>query len=59
MKIKKPKVIIKENVEALTRNRNDFFNYVNEYYNRPTDFPNSSYYFHKRVIEMREKLGRR
>ncbi len=39
-----------ENIKSLTLNRATFISYVTKYYNRKTDFPNSSYYFHKKVI---------
>lgn len=40
-----------ENIKVLTTNRNVFAGYVKKYYAREKDFSNSSYYFHKRVIE--------
>jgi len=40
-----------ENIKALTTNKDVFITYVKKYYNRQNDFSNSSYYFHKRVIE--------
>ena len=41
-----------ENIKALTTNRNVFTAYVKKYYDRQKDFSNSSYYFHRRVIEI-------
>lgn len=40
-----------ENISALTKDRETFIRYVRKSYEREQDFPNSSFYFHKRVIE--------
>jgi len=46
------KRIKEKNVLTLTKNRETFLSYVKKFYSREQDFPNSSSYFHKRVIEM-------
>lgn len=44
---------MKDRVNSLTESREVFFGYVtSSYEGRDIDFPNSSYYFHKRVLEM-------
>ena len=50
-------VVMKENnIKRLTKSRSKFFYYVYKFYNRkdkngkPVSFPNSSVYFHKRVL---------
>lgn len=40
-----------ENIKSLAKNRDIFISHVGKYYSRPTGFPNSSYYFHKKVID--------
>ncbi len=48
----KAKGIIEKNVNALTKSKKAFVSYVKKSYSRKRDFPNSSFYFHKRVLEM-------
>ncbi|MHA1131923.1 MAG: hypothetical protein ACTSRC_19515 [Candidatus Helarchaeota archaeon] len=43
--------VLQERIEALTENRDIFRVYVGDYYARGFDFPHSSYYFHKRVLD--------
>ncbi|WXG46147.1 MAG: hypothetical protein WED05_05705 [Candidatus Atabeyarchaeum deiterrae] len=44
--------ILQEGIVSLTKSRDVFRSYVKKSHERLTDFPNSSYYFHKKVIDM-------
>ena len=50
--------ILEKNIEKLTKSRTDFMSYVDKSYNQKNkkgekvSFPNSSYYFHNRVLNM-------
>ena len=45
----------KERINSLTKSKEKFQEYVEFYYNRSRQFPNSSLYFHRRVIGMIRK----
>jgi len=45
------KQLIEERLETLTESKEKFEYYVSSYYGRKTDFPKSSYHFHRRVLE--------
>lgn len=45
----------KGNIKALSKNRKVFSSYIRKFYDRKSDFPNSSFYFHNRVMEMVRK----
>lgn len=41
-----------ENINALSKDKAAFMSYVKKYYRRKSNFPNSSIYFHNKVIKM-------
>ena len=40
------------NLALLVKSKEIFYSFVEKHYERERDFPNSAYYFHKRVLEM-------